>query len=114
MTDCLFCKIVAGDIPSARFAENEGAVAFDDIHPVAPVHFLVVPRVHVQDNDALGTDHRDAMVACLELIRDAARARDLIPGGYRVVTNTGPDGGQVVPHMHFHVLGGRSMTWPPG
>jgi len=114
MTDCLFCKIVNGEIPSTLFAENDGAVAFDDINPVAPIHFLVVPREHVQSTDDLEPDHRAAVVACIELIRDAARARGLVPGGYRVLTNTGPDAGQVVPHMHFHVIGGRSLTWPPG
>jgi len=114
MTDCLFCKIVAGEIPSARIAANDGAVAFDDINPVAPVHFLVVPRQHVQDTDSLDDSHHEALAACFELIRDAARAKNLMPGGYRVLTNTGRDAGQVVPHLHFHVIGGRSLTWPPG
>lgn len=114
MQDCLFCKIVAKEIPATIVAENDGAVAFDDINPAAPVHFLVVPRRHVASNDEIGEAHRDGLVACLELIRDAARAKGLTPGGYRVVTNTGPDAGQMVPHLHFHVLGGRQLSWPPG
>ncbi len=114
MQDCLFCKIVAGEIPATIIAENDGAIAFDDINPTAPVHFLVVPRRHVHNTDAIDEGDRDGLVACLELVRDAARARGLMPGGYRVITNTGPDGGQVVPHLHFHVVGGRSLTWPPG
>lgn len=114
MQDCLFCKIVAGEIPADIVTENDGAIAFDDINPTAPVHFLVIPRQHVHDTDALDETHRDGLVAVLELVRDAARARGLMPGGYRVVTNTGPDGGQVVPHLHFHVIGGRSLSWPPG
>jgi len=114
MQDCLFCKIVAGEIPATIVAQNDQAIAFDDINPVAPVHFLVIPRRHVLDTDGIGESHREDMVACLELVRDAARAKELTPGGYRVVTNTGPDGGQVVPHLHFHVLGGRKLTWPPG
>lgn len=114
MQDCLFCKIVAGEIPAEIVAENYGAVAFDDINPVAPVHVLVVPRGHVASNDEIGEARSGELVACLELVRDAARAKGLMPGGYRVVTNCGPDAGQLVPHLHFHVLGGRKLAWPPG
>ena len=114
MQDCLFCKIVAGEIPADTVAENDGAIAFKDINPVAPVHVLVIPRRHVLSTDEIGTEHRDDVVACMELVRDAARAAGLMPGGYRVLSNTGPDAGQMVPHLHFHVLGGRKLSWPPG
>ena len=112
--DCLFCKIIAGDIPSEEVYSDDDVYAFNDINPTAPVHLLVVPRRHLRSTDEFGADHHDELAACMQLIRDAARAAGLMPGGYRVVTNTGPDGGQAVPHLHFHVLGGRKLSWPPG
>ena len=112
MDDCIFCKIVAGEIPAQVIAENADALAFDDINPVAPVHFLVIPRDHIPSTDGIADEQGDIVASCMRLVRDTARG--LMPDGYRVVTNTGPMGGQVVPHLHFHVLGGRAMTWPPG
>ena len=114
MDECLFCKIAAGEIPSNQIAENEHAVAFHDINPAAPVHLLVIPRVHVQSIADLAGEHREAVAGVMELVRDAAQAAGLLPGGYRVVSNTGADAGQMVPHLHFHVLGGRKLAWPPG
>ncbi len=114
MDDCIFCKIAAGEIPTEVIAANDGAIAFHDINPMAPVHLLVVPRRHVTNLDALTPEDRESVADCIELIRDAARGAGLMPGGYRALTNTGPDAGQVVMHLHFHVLGGRDLGWPPG
>lgn len=109
---CLFCRIVAGEIPSPRLGESEHAIAIRDISPQAPFHALVLPRVHVQslaqasDAAVLG----DVMTLAARVAREAG----LDDGGYRVVFNTGEHGGQTVLHLHAHVLGGRSMAWPPG
>ena len=112
MTSCLFCKIVAGDIPSPRLAESEHSIAIRDIGPQAPFHALVLPKQHV-DSLALVTDAAiigDVMMLAAQVAREAG----LEDGGYRVVLNTGEDGGQSVHHLHAHVLGGRKMSWPPG
>ncbi len=114
MDDCIFCRIVAGEIPTEIIASNDGAIAFADINPVTPEHLLVIPRRHITHLDAMTEDDRGSLADCMELIRDAARARGLVPGGYRTLTNTGPDAGQVVMHLHFHVVGGRELGWPPG
>jgi len=115
MADCLFCKLVAGEIPARIVKRNDDAVAFHDIDPKAPVHVLVIPTRHVPAvRDASGGEG-DAMLG--KLLRFAAQVaadQGLDAGGYRIVTNTGPDAGQSVDHLHFHVLGGRRMAWPPG
>lgn len=114
MEDCLFCKIVMGEIPAEIVAESEHAIAFRDLHPAAPTHFLVIPRRHIESLEAQQDGDAQAMAGVLALIRDAARATGLVPGGYRAVCNNGPDAGQLVKHVHFHVLGGRELGWPPG
>ena len=110
---CLFCKIVAGDIPATIVERTETTVAFRDIAPVSPTHVLVVPTRHVANlADAIDADPRivtDVLAHCARI----AAAEDLA-GGYRVVINTGPDAGQSVDHLHAHVLGGRAHSWPPG
>jgi histidine triad (HIT) family protein len=112
--DCIFCKIVAGEIPAAKIYEDERAVAFRDINPQAPTHALVIPRAHVASlNEAGETD--EALLGHLLLVaarvaRDEGHADD----GYRTVINTGAGAGQTVFHVHVHLLGGRSLTWPPG
>lgn len=114
MPDCLFCSIVAGDIPSDVVLETDDVVAFRDVNPQAPVHVLVVPRRHVEDLHALDAGD-DALLG--ELVRVARRVADeegVAAGGYRVVVNVGPDAGMSVPHLHLHVLGGRPFAWPPG
>lgn len=109
---CIFCRIVAGTIPSTTVAANEYAVAFRDLNPQAPVHVLVIPRRHVASlavaDDAAELGHLLALAA------EVARAEGVADSGYRVVTNIGDEGGQTVGHLHLHVLGGRQMTWPPG
>ncbi len=110
--DCLFCKIVAGDIPAEIVRADETTVAFRDVNPQAPVHVLVVPRSHYENVAALA-HHEPATVADLMRAGSAVAATEGL-GSYRLVFNTGADAGQTVFHVHLHVLGGRAMTWPPG
>ncbi|HEY6852644.1 MAG TPA: histidine triad nucleotide-binding protein [Gemmatimonadales bacterium] len=112
MSDCLFCKIAAGEIPADIVKKTDKFVAFRDISPQAPTHVLVIPTHHVATlNDAKDPGLIGALVACA---RDLARELGLAERGYRVVVNTNPDGGQTVFHLHVHLLGGRVMKWPPG
>jgi histidine triad (HIT) family protein len=111
---CLFCKVVAREIPSDIVFENDHAVAFRDIRPVAPTHVLVIPKRHIVGiHDAKGED-AGMLGALLIAARDAAEQLGLADGGYRIVVNQGPNAGQSVFHLHVHVLGGRGMSWPPG
>jgi histidine triad (HIT) family protein len=111
-TDCIFCKIVAGEIPATLVKRTDRLVAFRDVGPKAPVHVLVIPTEHlasledVQDGPLLGE--------MLMLARDIAREEKIAEDGYRVVLNTNKNGGQTVFHLHLHLLGGRRLTWPPG
>ena len=110
--DCLFCRIVAGEIPADVVGETDEALAFRDVNPQAPTHALVVPRSHHADAAALADAEPDTLAALVRLARDVAARDDL--DDYRLVFNTGPGAGQTVFHTHLHVLGGRAMTWPPG
>lgn len=113
MEDCLFCKIVAGAIPSNKVYEDDDILAFYDIDPQAPVHVVVVPKRHIASPAAL-TEEDGALVGHLFAVV-AQIARQLgLENGFRVVANCGTDGGQSVPHLHFHLLGKRSLAWPPG
>lgn len=111
--DCLFCKIIGGEISSEKIYEDDDMYAFKDIDPQAPVHFLVIPKKHIQDADAL-TEEEDALIG--RIFRKAGElARELdCDKGYRIVNNCKEDGGQTVNHLHFHILGQRSLQWPPG
>lgn len=109
---CLFCRIVAGEIPATLLAETPLAVAFRDIAPTAPVHVLVIPRRHVGSLAEVVDPVELGEV--LSLAARVAEQEGLSASGYRVVTNVGADGGQSVGHLHFHVLGGRALGWPPG
>jgi histidine triad (HIT) family protein len=111
--DCLFCRIVAGEIPSEQVLADDEVIAFRDIAPRAPTHVLVVPRRHVTDVHALSDTDAGLLDSLFRAIRRIADDAGL-ESGYRVVTNVGPDAGQSVSHLHFHLLGGRSMSWPPG
>ena len=111
--DCLFCRIVAGDVPSDRVFEDDEVIAFRDINPRAPTHVLVIPRRHVADAHALTEDDGPLLGRMFAVIRKIAEGAGL-DDGYRVVTNIGPASGQTVFHLHFHLLGGRSLGWPPG
>ena len=120
MTGCIFCRIVAGEIPATLVHADEHVIAFRDVNPQAPVHVLVVPRRHVASLVELaagdGGDDAALGAALLAAASRVARAEGLAePGrGFRVVANTGAEGGQSVDHLHFHVLGGRPLAWPPG
>jgi histidine triad (HIT) family protein len=107
--DCIFCRIAAGEIPADMVAHDEHFVAFADLHPVAPVHVLVVPRRHVASLDELGAPADDLQAAMLSFIAETARGAGVARSGYRVVANTGPDAGQEVMHLHFHIIGGRRL-----
>ena len=109
MSDCLFCKIIAGEIPSTRVYEDETVLAFRDIAPQAPTHILVVPKVHIQDVDGITGENSGVVAHIFEVIPQIAKAEGLT-NGYRVVSNCGADSGQTVPHLHFHILGGKAMT----
>ena len=110
---CLFCRIIEGTIPSSAVYEDDLCYAFADIHPQAPVHFLVAPREHIVSLADSNQDDRALLGHLLWAAAEIARAKDL-PKGYRLVVNTGEDGGQTVDHLHVHLLGGRSLKWPPG
>jgi histidine triad (HIT) family protein len=112
--DCLFCRIVAGEIPADAVRRSPGTLAFRDINPQAPTHVLVVTLAHHRDVAALATADPALAAELLAEAAGVATAEGLTGTGYRVVTNVGDDGGQTVPHVHVHVLGGRRMTWPPG
>jgi histidine triad (HIT) family protein len=111
--DCLFCKIAAGEIPVERIYEDERVLAFPDIHPQAPTHVLVIPKQHLASHAGAAAKDTDLLGHLLWAVGEVARAKKL-DGGYRLVINTGPDGGQTVDHLHIHLLGGRAMHWPPG
>ena len=108
MENCIFCKIMNGEIPSRKVYENEYVYAFRDINPQAPVHILVIPKKHVSSVSAVDGLNDTELAACLRAVREIA-AMEKLDSGYRVVSNCGPDACQSVPHLHFHILGGRQM-----
>lgn len=114
MSDCLFCKIVAGDVPATRVLETERTLAFRDINPQAPIHVLVIPKPHYRDLADLADADGGLLAEVALQANRVALAEGMAGTGYRVVFNTGADAGQTVDHAHAHVLGGRQMTWPPG
>ena len=115
MEDCLFCKIVEGSIPARIvYDDQEVVVAFADIHPQAPQHMLFIPRQHIGSMAELTVEHGEMLGRIFASAARVARDLGLEEGGYRFVTNVGPDAGQSVFHLHFHLLGGRKFAWPPG
>jgi histidine triad (HIT) family protein len=112
-SDCLFCKIVAGAIPAKRVYEDDLCVCFADLHPQAPTHLLIVPKQHIASLAHAEGSHMPLLGHLMATAAAIARSSGL-DRGYRVVVNTGPDGGQTVDHLHLHLLGGRPMGWPPG
>jgi len=112
-TDCLFCKIVDGKIPANRVYEDELCIAFPDINPQAPTHLLIIPKQHIASQAKAAAEHTPLLGHLLASAASLARSKKL-ERGYRVVVNTGEDGGQTVNHLHLHLLGGRHMDWPPG
>ena len=109
MSDCLFCKIIAGEIPSAKVYEDETVFAFRDINPQAPTHVLVVPKAHIADCNGIRAENIAVVAHIFEVIPKIAEAEGLV-NGYRVVSNCGADAGQTVPHLHFHILGGKALN----
>ena len=112
--DCLFCKIVAGDIPSAKVYEDDKVYAFRDIEPQAPVHILIIPKEHIASANELTEENVSIVGHIFAVAAKIAKEEGIAEGGYRIVNNCGEDGGQTVKHLHFHMLGGRSLAWPPG
>lgn len=114
MEDCIFCKIARGEIPSKKVYEDETVLAFHDIDGKAPVHVLVIPKKHIQNIISFEEEDRALQNHLLDVIKKVAEEMGVSETGFRVVANTGADGGQTVNHLHFHILGGRSLQWPPG
>lgn len=114
MADCLFCKIAAKEIPAKIVREDADTVAFEDIHPQAPHHLLVVPKKHIATLNDLAPEDEAVVGRMFRAAAALARDRGIADPGWRAVVNTNAEGGQVVFHLHLHVLGGRRMRWPPG
>lgn len=113
-TSCLFCKIVAREIPADVVHETDSVVAFRDTNPQAPTHLLLIPKDHIADLREIGDDHGGTLAHIVRAATHLAAAEAIDRSGWRLVANVGPDAGQSVFHLHFHLLGGRKMAWPPG
>lgn len=114
MTSCIFCKIISGDVNAEIIHQNDKVVAFKDLNPQAPVHVLVVPKKHIERLSLADEDDLSLMQDVFAAVRRVAKSEKLAQEGFRVVVNDGKNGGQTVSHLHFHLLGGRVMNWPPG
>ena len=114
MTDCLFCKIAGGLIPTRMVHDDDDVVAFDDINPQAPVHVLVVPNKHIPDLEAAAEGDPDIVGRMVQVAARVAGELRFAKNGYRLVLNNGAGAGQIVPHLHLHVMSGRGFGWPPG
>jgi histidine triad (HIT) family protein len=112
--DCLFCKIVAGDVPSDEVASTEGTYAFRDINPGAPTHVLIVPRRHIESAAAVTPSDAPVLAEMIATAQQVARQEGVADSGYRLVFNVGDDALNSVPHLHLHLLGGKRLGWPPG
>ena len=110
MTDCVFCKIVSGEIPSKRVYEDDQVIVINDLNPGAPVHVLVIPKEHTEN---ILTAAPEILVHVKKVLPEIVRKLGIAEKGFRVVVNTGVEGGQTVPHLHFHILGGKELGWPP-
>ena len=113
MKDCLFCKIIKGEIPSTKVYENEYVYAFLVIAPQAPFHAVIVPKIHIKSADEINADNSIYIAKIFEAVAEISKQENL-ENGYRVVNNCGVDGGQTVGHIHFHLLARRNLQWPPG
>ncbi len=114
MNNCIFCKIAKKEIPSTIVFEDDNMMVFKDLNPVAPVHYLMIPKVHIQSIDHMDEEHATLIGTMLTKLSSIAGEAGIADDGYRVVTNVGAQGGQTVDHLHFHIIGGRNMQWPPG
>ncbi len=113
-SDCLFCKIVEGQIPANIVGRNDDALAFTDINPKAPTHILIIPIEHIDSVTDVRPEHANVLSEMFRLANDLANLQGVSQSGFRLVVNNGPDAGQTVDHLHLHLLAGRNMTWPPG
>jgi histidine triad (HIT) family protein len=109
MSDCIFCKIVSGEIPCSLVYQDDLVMAFKDINPLAPVHILVIPKHHIESAQDINEGNSQVIGYIFEKIPDIAEKAGIAESGYRIITNIGKDGGQLVPHLHFHILGGRKL-----
>ncbi|MDF2502847.1 histidine triad nucleotide-binding protein [Clostridium sp.] len=114
MEDCIFCKIVKGEIPCDKVYEDEKVLSFKDISPEAPVHVLIIPKKHIASINGLKKEDEELIGYIYNIGAKIAKELGVAEDGYRIVSNCGEDGGQTVPHIHFHLLGGRKLNWPPG
>lgn len=112
--ECIFCKIVKKEIPASVVYEDEDVLAFKDINPQAPIHLLIIPKNHLSSIMEVDENNGDIVKKIVKVVQSLARENNIDKKGFRLVVNTGDDGGQTVHHLHFHLLGGRFMTWPPG
>jgi len=110
--DCIFCKIAAGDIPADRVYENDSVLAFNDIEPISPVHVLIIPKIHIESINELDKNNSSIMADIFLAVNEVARIKNIAETGYRVIINNGKAGGQEVPHLHVHVIGGRESLGP--
>lgn len=114
MADCIFCKIASKEIPSTSVYEDEKVLAFKDINPAAPVHVLIIPKQHIPSAMALTEEHAGLIAHIMLVAKKIAADMGIAEKGFRIVNNCGEDGGQTVEHIHYHLLGGRALQWPPG
>lgn len=114
MNDCIFCKIVNGEIPCEKIYEDDKIIAFNDINPEAPVHVLIIPKEHISMINDLNEENAGVVSHIFIKAKEIAEQLKIADTGYRIVTNCGIDGGQTVFHIHYHLLGGRELQWPPG
>lgn len=112
--DCIFCKIVAGEIPSEKVYESEVVTAFRDINPVAPTHILIIPNEHIEDNNDFSVEDEPIAGKMFTIVRELAEKEGIAEDGYRLILNTGPHGHQEIQHLHLHLIGGQSMQHPMG
>lgn len=112
--DCLFCKILKGEIPSEKIYEDDYVYAFSDIAPQAPVHIVIIPKNHIGSANELNGENSAVVAKVFEAAAKIAKEKGFAENGYRIVNNCGEDGGQTVHHLHFHLLAGRNLGWPPG
>ncbi len=109
MSDCIFCKIINGEIPCSQVYQDDKVLAFKDINPLAPVHVLIIPKQHIESAQTVKEDNSEVVAHIFSKIPGIAREMGIAESGYRVITNIGKDGGQAVPHLHFHILGGLKL-----
>jgi histidine triad (HIT) family protein len=114
MDECIFCKIIKGEIPCKKVYEDDSVLCFNDINPEAPVHVLIIPKTHISSINDLKEEHSNLMGHIFIVAAKLAKELNISDEGYRIVTNCGEKAGQTVPHIHFHMLAGRNLQWPPG